>query len=185
MLAVISQKVTWYIARSSGMVAWALCTLSIVWGLLLSTRLLRKKGAPARLLDLHKFLGTLTLVFTLVHLVGLYLDTFVHFSLLDILVPLHASWRSWPVAWGIAAFYLLLAVQISSWMMKKIPRKIWKLIHFSSFLLFGFATHHSFTAGSDSSKSLVQLSLFSGIAIILFLGIFRLLSQRQKKTVTS
>jgi hypothetical protein len=55
MLAVTSQ-LWWYVARSGGLVAWATCTASIAWGLALSTRIVRKRGLPAWLLDLHRFL---------------------------------------------------------------------------------------------------------------------------------
>jgi hypothetical protein len=63
-----ASKLTWYATRSSGMVAWAVVTASILWGLALSTRIIRRKGAPAWILDLHKFLGTLSLIFVGIHI---------------------------------------------------------------------------------------------------------------------
>ena len=36
----VNAKLSWYAARSSGMVAWAIVTASIVWGLVVSTRLI-------------------------------------------------------------------------------------------------------------------------------------------------
>ena len=59
----VTDKLAWYVARSSGIVAWATVTASILWGLTLSSRLVRKRGVPAWLLDLHRYLGTLSLVF--------------------------------------------------------------------------------------------------------------------------
>ena len=61
----VTTKLAWYVARSSGIVAWATVTASILWGLTLSSRLVRKRGVPAWLLDLHRYLGTLSLVFVL------------------------------------------------------------------------------------------------------------------------
>ena len=55
----VTTKLAWYVARSSGIVAWATVTASILWGLTLSSRLVRKRGVPAWLLDLHRYLGTL------------------------------------------------------------------------------------------------------------------------------
>ena len=40
-------KITWYVARSSGIVAWALILTTIVWGLLLATRC-SDAGRPRR-----------------------------------------------------------------------------------------------------------------------------------------
>ena len=51
------EKLSWYVARSSGLVAWALVTASIVWGLALSSRLIRRRGVPAWLLALHRYLS--------------------------------------------------------------------------------------------------------------------------------
>ena len=60
-----------YVARATGMIAWALLAATVVWGLLLTTRLAGRKPAPAWLLDLHRFLGGLAAAFTALHLAGL------------------------------------------------------------------------------------------------------------------
>ena len=78
--AVANNKLYWFTARSAGMVAWAVCTASILWGLALSTRLVRRRGAPAWLLDLHRFLGLLTIVFTAIHMAALYLHSRLEFK---------------------------------------------------------------------------------------------------------
>ena len=44
----------WHLARSSGIVAWALLTASMIWGLLFTTRLLKGRPTPKWLLDLHR-----------------------------------------------------------------------------------------------------------------------------------
>ena len=51
------------------------------------------------------------------------------------------------VAWGIAGLYLLVAIQLTSWFMRRLPRRLWHAIHLGSFPLFAFATVHGFTAG--------------------------------------
>ena len=42
----MNEKLWWYIARSTGIVAWALVAAAVIWGLLLSTRLLKGRPAP-------------------------------------------------------------------------------------------------------------------------------------------
>ncbi|MDH4119332.1 MAG: hypothetical protein OEW30_18270, partial [Acidimicrobiia bacterium] len=76
----ITEKVWWYVARSSGLVAWLLLAAAVVWGLLLSTRILQERRKPAWLLDLHRWLGGLSVVFTGAHLAGLVLDSYVEFG---------------------------------------------------------------------------------------------------------
>jgi len=67
----------WYLARATGITAWVLLALSVVWGLLLSTSVLKSWSTPKWLLDVHRFLGGLALVFTVLHLAGLVADSYV------------------------------------------------------------------------------------------------------------
>ena len=171
----LTTKLSWYVARSSGMVAWALVTASVLWGLMMSSRLIRKRGVPAWLLALHRYLGTLSIVFVVVHLLALVADNFVYFGWKELFVPMATKWRPGPTAWGIAAFYLLVAIQVTSWLMRRLPRWVWHSIHLSSFVLFAAGTVHGFQAGADRSNRLVQWSALVGTVLLVTLLVFRLL----------
>src|SRR5205809_179404 len=99
----MSSQILWYVARAAGIVAWSLAAGSVVWGLALSTHALGRKPRPAWLFDLHRFLGGMALIFTEVHVLAILLDTFVHFGLVEVLVPFTGSWHPVAGAWGIAA----------------------------------------------------------------------------------
>ena len=51
----MNPQVWWFVSRSSGMIAWALLTLSVCWGLFISTKAVAKASSPAWLLDLHRY----------------------------------------------------------------------------------------------------------------------------------
>lgn len=140
----------WYVARASGLVAWLLLSASMLWGLFVTTRLLGTKPTPAWLLDLHRFLGGLSVLFTGTHLLGLALDSYVHFGLSELFVPLASRWHPVAVAWGVIALYVLVAVEGSSLLMKRLPRNLWRAIHRLSFVLFVTATAHVLFAGTDT-----------------------------------
>jgi DMSO/TMAO reductase YedYZ heme-binding membrane subunit len=182
----ITEKLSWYVARSGGIVAWLLITASIVWGLLLSSRLVRKQGVPAWLLDLHKYLGTLALVFTGVHIAGLVGDNWAHYGWREILIPLtdlddpSRGPSALSVAWGIVAFYLLIAIQVTSWLMRRMPRKVWHAIHLSSIALFVAGSIHSFTSGKDRWNRLWQMTAIIGLLFVLQIAFFRILTLRTK-----
>ena len=178
-VAAVNSKLAWYAARSSGLIAWAVVTASILWGLAVSTRLIKRKGVPAWCLDLHKFLGTLSVVFVAVHVFALWADSFVYFGPRELLVPMASSWRPGPVAWGIAATYLLVAIQLTSWTMRKLPRRLWHAVHLSSFPMFVFATVHGFTAGADNMNVAVQWAALTGALLVIFLLTFRFSSPRR------
>jgi predicted ferric reductase len=180
MLAV-TEKLAWYISRSSGIVAWIVVTASIVWGLALSSRLVRRRGVPAWLLDLHRYLGTLTIVFSLIHLGGLVADNYVYFGWKELFVPMATEWRPGAVAWGIVAFYLVVAIQITSWLMRRMPRRIWHGIHLTSFPMFAMATVHGYQAGADADNRLLKVLVIVGVWMVISLVIFRLLTRKPKR----
>ena len=167
-------KLSWYVARSSGLIAWALVTASIVWGLALSSRLIRRRGVPAWLLALHRYLGTLSIVFIAVHLLALVADNYVPYGWKDLFVPMATKWRPGATAWGIAGFYLLVAIQITSWLMRFLPRRVWHAVHLSSFGLFVAGTVHGFQAGADMSNRLILWSGMVAIVLVVTLVVFRI-----------
>ena len=174
----VTDKLAWYVARSSGIVAWATVTASILWGLTLSSRLVRKRGVPAWLLDLHRYLGTLSLVFVLIHLGGLWADNFVYFGWREMFIPTKSPWKTGAVAWGIVAFYFLAAIQVTSWLMRHIKRKIWHAIHLTSIGLWIAATVHTFLAGQDRHNTLLQWFVLGSTILVVQLTLFRLVTLR-------
>jgi hypothetical protein len=143
------EQVTWYAARASGVVAWALVLLTIVWGMLFATRVLGRRVAPAWLLSLHRYFATLSLVFVGVHVGAIMLDSYTSFGPADVLVPLASSWHPVAVAWGIVGMYLLVAIEVTSLLRQRLSHRVWHAIHLCSYLLFGAITVRFVTAGTD------------------------------------
>lgn len=113
-------QIWWYVSRASGIVTLAASGLSIIWGLLLSTRVIRHRSLPKWLLDLHRFLGAIAVSFLAVHLGALIADNFVHFGLADLTIPGHSDWKTGAVAWGIVSMYLLVSIQATSLLKRRI-----------------------------------------------------------------
>lgn len=173
----------WYIARSTGIVASALLTASVLWGLLLSTRLLSTPLRPGRptprwLTDLHRFLAALATVFTVLHLGGLVADSTTHFGPAELLVPLASAYRPLPVALGVVALYLFVAVEVSSLLMKRLPRTWWRRIHLGSFGAFWLATVHGITAGTDRTNPVLFTAYVAAAGLVVFLTSYRILLPR-------
>ncbi len=148
----------WYVARAGGIIAWALASLAVIGGLQLSTRLVRKP-APSWVLDVHRFLGGLTVAFVAVHMVGLAADQFIGFGPVELLVPFASSYKPAAVALGVVGMYLLIAIELTSLAMRKMPRRTWHAVHLTSFVLFVVATVHGITAGTDRHNARVPVGL--------------------------
>jgi predicted ferric reductase len=162
-------------------VSWALVTLAVITGLQLSTRLVRIP-APAWVTDVHRFLAGLAVVFLGVHLLGLVADTYVGFGLVDILVPFATKYQTTAVALGVIAMYLLVAIEITSLMMKRMSRRVWHGIHLSSYVLFPLATVHGITVGTDRHSFLLLASCLLGAAVVLFMTLVRILAPRRARS---
>jgi predicted ferric reductase len=159
-------NLTYYVTRACGLAAWMLLTASVVWGLVLSTKVLGAHPRPAWNLDLHRYLGGLAAVFTALHVVAILLDSYVHFSLVDVLVPLTGSWHPGAVAWGIVGLYLLLAVELTSLARHRLPKKLWRVTHVASFPLYLTATVHAVQAGTDrGSPAFVFAAVASAVVV--------------------
>ena len=169
----MTSQLTWFTARSAGLVAWGLLVASMVWGLLMSTKLARKMARPNWMLDLHRFLGGAAVVFTGIHVASIMLDSYVHFGLAEVLVPLASSWHPVAVAWGIVGFYCLLAVEITSLLRKKLSKRLWRATHYLSFPLFASATVHAVTAGTDRRNVLVLTAVLVCTTLVLLLTFVR------------
>lgn len=171
----------WYVARSSGIVAWALVTASVVLGLWLSLRLSKKLPRPAWTLDLHRFVGGLAVVFAGIHLAGLVADSYVAFGIRELFVPFASGWKPGAVALGIVGLYLLLAVEVTSLLMKRLPRRLWRGVHFSSYALFVVATAHLLLAGTDAGSAYLHWSALVACTVVGFLTAARLLGVRDAR----
>ncbi len=177
----MSPQVWWYVARASGIIAWVLVSASVVFGLWVSLRLTRTRPRPAWVLDIHRFLGGLSVVFVGVHLLGLVADSYIDFGLREILVPFASGWKPLAVAWGVVGLYLLLAIEITSLLMRRLPRRAWHAVHLSSFGLFVVATVHMLTAGTDSGSSVLQWCALGITVPVVFLTAARVLGGREQR----
>jgi hypothetical protein len=135
---------------------------------------------PKWLLSLHRFLGTLSVVFTGVPIAGLVAANFVHFGWAETLVPFASGSQPRAVAWGIVSMYLLVAVQASSMLMHRMPRRWWKRIHLLSYLMFWTGLVHGVQAGTDADNALYIGGTATLGVLVVFLTTFRILTARKR-----
>lgn len=169
----------WYVSRASGTVAWVLVLATCAWGILLATRLFRGWDRPAWLLDLHRWLGSLLVASTALHMIALVGDNYTHFTVTHLVVPFASEWKPGEVAVGVVSFWMLAAVQITSWMMKKLPKRLWRAVHMLSYLAFVMVTWHAIAAGTDASSRWYGALTVSMVALATAFGAARLITLRK------
>lgn len=180
----MSEQFWWFLARGSGVVAWLFLTASVLWGIFLSTDLFPKHRRPAWLLDLHRWLGGLTVAFMVVHVASLIADSYVQFNLVDVLVPFASEWRPVPVALGVLGMWGLVAVEATSLAMKRLPKRTWRAIHLTSYATFWLSGLHGAFAGTDALQPLFAISLAVSVVAVVFTVTYRMLNGRKRSRPT-
>lgn len=172
----VNNEVWWYIARSSGLIAWAAALASLLLGMALSTHALGRRPRRPWLLDVHRYLGGVSVAFVGLHLVALVADNFVHFGVTDLLIPFATGYRTTAVAWGVLAFWLLAVVELSSLVMHRLPRRAWYGIHLTSYVVAVAATMHGLYAGTDTTNPLYRWVGLAALGLTGFFTIYRVLA---------
>jgi DMSO/TMAO reductase YedYZ heme-binding membrane subunit len=181
----MSEQLWWYVARASGMVAAVLLVLTLIWGLLLTTKLIDRRGLPAWLTDLHRYLGGLSVVFIAVHMASLVFDSYMTFSWAELFVPFASSWKAGPVAWGVGAFWGLVVVEGTSLLQRRMKRSWWRGLHHLSYPVALMAALHAAQAGTDASNPVFRVVTIGLVAVLSALTVFRILYSPPKRSVVT
>lgn len=168
----------WFVVRASGLVAYALLTAAVVGGLLLSTRALQRRASPAWLLDWHRFVGGLGVVATVLHVAAVWFDDYIEFGVVDLVVPFASPWRPTAIAFGIVGLYLMLAIELTSLVRRRMPQRWWRRIHRLALPSLVLSTVHLLMAGEDADEPAVLLAVGVGVGVTLVLGVLWLAQLR-------
>jgi methionine sulfoxide reductase heme-binding subunit len=171
--------VAWLVARSAGLVAFGLLTLSVWLGLAMSTRLLGPKRQKP-LLALHRTLAWTGLSMVALHLGAILLDPVLHFGALGALVPGAAPWRPGAVALGVVSAWLSLALAASFNARRWIGQKGWRRLHYATFAAFWLALGHALLVGTDLKGFGGPATALLAAGPVLWLSFYRLLAPRTK-----
>jgi predicted ferric reductase len=139
---------TWYIARSSGIVAYLLLSSSVVLGALMAGRA-RFAWPRFAVEEVHRFLALLAGAFIVVHASALLLDTVVPISFEQELVPFSSPYRPFAVGLGVLAAEVAAAVGITNLFRSRLSHKVWRRAHYLTIAVWALATTHGLLAGTD------------------------------------
>lgn len=168
--ALAPDKLAWYGVRATGFLAYFAVAGSVIYGLLLSTRLLDAVAHRPVSLALHKDLALAGLGLSALHGLMLLGDHTFSFTATAILVPFASPYAPAAVAVGQLAFYVVAIVTSSFYVRRQIGQRAWRLIHYLTFLGFIGVTVHGVGAGSDSAAPLaIWAYLIPASAVAFFL----------------
>ena len=168
-------KAYWYMARISGFVAYFLFWASTVWGLLLSTKIVKSWLSPIFSFGLHEILSLLGLGFSLFHAFILLGDRYIQFTVAAILIPFAAPYEPFWTGLGQLAIYLNAIIIGSFYVRKWIGQRVWRWLHYTTLAGFVAILAHGLMAGTDSNPLISIVIYFVPASVVLFLLIYRIL----------
>jgi methionine sulfoxide reductase heme-binding subunit len=143
-------QVLWFATRGAGAVSLMMLTASVVFGLVTVTRFQHVEWPRFFNYEMHRRVSLLSVAFLAVHVMAAVFDPFTSLGLAAALVPLASSYRPVPVALGVIALYLFVALVATSLLRKHIGQRTWRAIHWTSYAMWPVALLHGITAGSDA-----------------------------------
>jgi predicted ferric reductase len=176
--ALVGQHSAWYLSRASAFVAYVLLWWSMILGLSITNRLARLwPGGPAAA-DLHEHASLLGLGFGVLHALVLLGDSYIGYTLPQILLPFGGSYQTVWVGLGQIGLYLMALVTFTFYIRRWIGARAWRTIHFLSFLVFALSVLHGVFSGSDSSLPWVFWMYVATSASVLAMTIYRVVGLR-------
>jgi sulfoxide reductase heme-binding subunit YedZ len=110
---------------------------------------------------LHRSVSLVSAVLLAVHVVTAVVDSYVGIPAVAAVVPFTSGWRPAGIGLGALAVELLVVIVASSLLRGRIPLRLWRAVHWTSYLLWPLAFAHGLMTGTD---------LGSGWPLVLVLG---------------
>ncbi len=160
----------WITSRAAGIVALVAASLAVSLGLMMSTKLLRRRAPD--LLATHEVLSLSAIVAIVVHGAALLGDAYLHPSIADITIPFVSSYKSFWTSLGIIAGWGLIALGLSYYARRWIGSVRWRKLHRFTALLWLLGLGHALGEGTDAGQLwfLAMIAIVAIPALVLLVG---------------
>jgi methionine sulfoxide reductase heme-binding subunit len=165
----------WLVSRASGILALTLISLSVLMGLAMATRVLRRTAVKRAVARLHEHTALLALAAIGAHGGSLLGDRWLNPGWGGITVPFALSYRPAFTGLGIIAGYLAALLGPSFYLRKRIGPRRWRMLHRATVLVWVLSAAHTLGSGSDSSQLWLRCIVLAPLVPIVYLLVVRLL----------
>lgn len=166
----------WLVSRAAGVVALVLISLSVLIGLVMANKLLRRPGLRRGAVRTHEHVALMALIAIGAHGLSLLGDHWLKPGLSGITIPFAISYRPAFLGIGIIGGYLALLLGPSFYLRRRIGARRWRKVHTLIALAWIMSVVHTIGAGSDAHKLWLQLVIVTPGVLIVYLLALRVLS---------
>jgi predicted ferric reductase len=164
----------WFIARITGLTAFAVLSLSVLSGEALRTSVLDFLAKNRAIRKLHDFTTPLWLPLVFAHVIALVLDKTARIEPINVVVPFLTDYGQVPIGLGTIAFDIVMIVTVTSWLRSRMNNTVWMWIHRTSYIGFVAIFFHAALSGTDFDAPLVSALAWSTAAGLAILGVSRI-----------
>jgi sulfoxide reductase heme-binding subunit YedZ len=161
----------WITSRAAGFAALITASLAVSLGLLMSTKLLKRRGADLRVT--HEVLSLTTIVAIAVHGLALIGDGYIKMSPIDIAVPFASSYNTFWTSIGIVAGWGMILLGLGFYARRWIGTARWRKLHRFTALAWLLGLGHALGEGTDAG----QLWFLAMIGIVVAPGLLLLVTR--------
>jgi methionine sulfoxide reductase heme-binding subunit len=168
-----SSPAIWYAARASGVAAYVILSLVVSLGLALGGKAQSRYWPRFSVEDIHRFGGLLVGSLIGIHVLTIAVDSFLPFSLTQLLVPFTSGYRPLWTGLGIAAAEMLVALAITNHYRKRLPYFFWRTAHYANFAVWALASVHGLMSGTDRGAAWLAILYGVSVGVVLMLLVWR------------
>jgi sulfoxide reductase heme-binding subunit YedZ len=139
----------WYANRGTGAVTMLLLTASVVLGLGTTVRWKSSFWPRYFNANLHRNVSLMFACFLAVHVTAAILDPFAKLGLSDVLIPFASAYRPLWLGLGVLAAEIAVALMLTTAIRGLFSYRVWRFIHWFSYLCWPAALLHGLGTGSD------------------------------------
>ena len=142
----------WALGRGTGVVALVLFTITVVLGIV--SRSGRSIGGLGRfgVAEVHRTAALTAVGLVAVHLTSLFFDPYAQLRLMDMVLPFVGSYRPLWLGLGTVAVDLLLVITGVSLLRNRVGPRVFKTVHWLTYLLWPVALLHGLGTGTDAGS---------------------------------
>ena len=146
----LTPHLLWITSRAAGFAALILASLAVSLGLLMSTKLLKRRRSD--LISFHEILSLSTIAAIVVHAAALLGDAYLHPSVADISLPFVSSYKTVWMSIGIVGGWSLVLLGLSYYFRARIGAARWRKLHRFTALAWLAGLVHALGMGTDAGQ---------------------------------
>jgi sulfoxide reductase heme-binding subunit YedZ len=167
--------VWWLISRASGIVALALISLSVILGLAMAAKVLRRPQIKRAAAALHEHLALISLAAIATHGLTLLGDQWLRPGWRGITVPFALGYRPAFTGLGIIAGYLAVLLGPTFYLRRHVGARRWRSLHRAILIVWVLSVIHTLGAGTDSGHVWLRAIVLIPLAPIVYLLVVRVI----------